>query len=365
MLRRRIKKIHQVSFLSLVPRGANNLCVIYKEDAKDNEDNLELKLLSKASSTFDERGEIYAVAYPAERRDNQGDIASADVCREMCHKFAKEGMKLDLRHDNKPVARDRAYVVENFLIQKADPRFADWKDYQGKPVDVTGSWGVVLKVDCPELRKLYREGKWGGVSLEGRAEFEIEKSDPDQGDDSVLTKEEVEKIIKSALSETSATLLKSVDEKIAGALKKSDEEAAKKKQDEDKVVKIDLTDKKAVAARLQQLKKEQLAKEVDINDPEALAAHLALLQKQEEEALSKETPEQKVARLTKEVAARDAKIAKLQKASTLPPTGEADTSSDDSADVGDLSKEEQDAFEQGKKEAEMINASRGFKTDKK
>lgn len=171
---RRIKKA-KITHLSLVPRGANRLPVIYKEDK--SADNLDIDLLVKESKNFDEKGELLAVVYAPELRDTQGDIAGADVIREAMHASAKDGLKIDMRHDGKELTKEQVYVAESFEIQQGDPRFKDFKDRDGRDVDVAGGWGVVLKIDDPAVRKLYREKKWGGVSMMGDGVVVVEKED--------------------------------------------------------------------------------------------------------------------------------------------------------------------------------------------
>ena len=170
---RRIKQAH-IRFISLVPRGANQLPVIYKSD--DN--TVEFDTLVKSDM---EEGTITSIVYAPEHRDSQGDIASATVIKEMAHEFAKSGEGIDIRHDGKVVPRDKAFVAESFIVQKGDPRFSDMKDYGGNPVDVTGAWAAVLKIEDESLRQEYRDGKWNGVSMGGTASVETEKSDDNLG----------------------------------------------------------------------------------------------------------------------------------------------------------------------------------------
>jgi hypothetical protein len=168
---RRIKKA-KIEFISLVPAGANKMPVLYKDDGM-----VEIETLVKASSDL---GELTAVVYAPEHRDSQGDIASAEVVKDMAYDAARRGVEIDLRHDGKAVGRERAFVAESFLVAKGDERFQGWKDRDGKQVDLTGAWATVIKIEDPELRQLYRDGKWGGVSMAGQAEvIETEKADGD------------------------------------------------------------------------------------------------------------------------------------------------------------------------------------------
>lgn len=174
---RRIKKA-KIQFISLVPRGANRLPVIFKSD--QGKDTFDFDLIFKASTDFLEKGELYACVYAPELRDSQGDIASASVIKDMMHDAAKNGLNVDVRHNEQALKKDDAFIAESFEIQKGDERFAGMKTYDGKAVDVTGGWGVVIKIDSEDLRKQYREGKWNGVSMSGPAVMELEKEDQAQ-----------------------------------------------------------------------------------------------------------------------------------------------------------------------------------------
>ena len=164
---RRIKKA-KIEFISLVPKGANKLQAIYKDDGSFTVGTLISKL--------GEEGELTAVVYAPNVRDSQGDIADASVVKQMSYDFIANGAKIDIRHDNKPVTPEMARVAESFLVQKSDERFADWKDTEGKPVDLTGAWATVIKIDDPDLREKFRSGEWAGVSMGGTAVVEQEKA---------------------------------------------------------------------------------------------------------------------------------------------------------------------------------------------
>lgn len=164
---RRIKKA-KINFISLVPKGANKMPVIYKSE----DDTVEIRTLIKSDI---DNGEITAVVYAPELRDSQGDIASAEVIREMAHEFSKNGKGIDIRHNGEVLSKEDAYVAESYIIKDGDPDFADMTDYEGNPVDVTGGWAAVIKVENSELRQAYRDGEWNGVSMGGTAEVEAEK----------------------------------------------------------------------------------------------------------------------------------------------------------------------------------------------
>ena len=162
-VKRRILKA-KISHLSLCPRGMNQIQTMYKaDDGVDH--NISLATIVKEGMT--EQGEILAVVYAPEMIDGEGDIASAAVIKEMAYDFSANGQGIDIRHNEQTLEVKDAYIAESFIIQKGDPRFANTKDYDGNEVDVTGGWGTVLKVNDEGLRKDYREGKWGGISMGG------------------------------------------------------------------------------------------------------------------------------------------------------------------------------------------------------
>jgi len=172
MAKRRITKA-TIKRISLCRAGANAFPVLYKAD----DSSVEISLLTKATNTFDEQGELLAVVYAPEIRDSEGDIASASVIRDAMHEFAKSGEGVDICHEGAALPADKAYVAESFEIQKGDPRFLGFQDTAGAAVDVTGGWGIVMKIEDPELRTLYRSGEWNGVSMGGTGQVEVGKAD--------------------------------------------------------------------------------------------------------------------------------------------------------------------------------------------
>ena len=152
----------KIGFLSLCPAGANTIRTMYKSD--DGNKNIELQMLSKDMS---EQGELICCVYVPDLEDSQGDQASAEVIKDFAYDFAKNGGNIDIRHNEEALSKDDIFVAETLIIQKGDERFEGMEDYDGNSVDVTGGWGVILKVEDDELRKLYRSGEWGGISMGG------------------------------------------------------------------------------------------------------------------------------------------------------------------------------------------------------
>ena len=152
----------KIGFLSLCPAGANTIRTMYKSD--DGNKNIELQMLSKDMT---EQGELTCCVYVPDLEDSQGDQASAAVIKDFAYDFAKNGGNIDIRHNEEALSKDDIFVAETLIIQKGDERFEGMEDYDGNSVDVTGGWGVILKVEDEELRKLYRSGDWGGISMGG------------------------------------------------------------------------------------------------------------------------------------------------------------------------------------------------------
>lgn len=188
----------EIKFLSLCPRGANRMPVVYKDD-----DHFDLETLVKVS---EDAGEILAVVYAPNLVDAQGEFADADVIKQMAYGFARDRGNVDIRHDNVAVKPSQAYVAESFIVAKGDERFADFKDANGKAVDVTGAWATVVKVDDPELRAKYRTGAWQGISMGGRAaRAEVAKADESRLEKLVKIIKELVAPTKAAAQETPMT----------------------------------------------------------------------------------------------------------------------------------------------------------------
>jgi len=172
--RRRILKA-DIEFISLCPKGKNRFRVLYKEDSDGQGDPpLEFRALTKDLG----EGRVLAAVYAPEHDDVDGDLAAPEVIEEMAHTWARNGSKLDLRHDGKALTREQAYVAESFIIQKGDSRFQGMTDELDRPVDMTGGWATVIQLEDQSLREQYASGEWGGVSLFGDGLVEpIEKED--------------------------------------------------------------------------------------------------------------------------------------------------------------------------------------------
>lgn len=173
--RRRIKR-GKITHISLCRRAMNQLPVLMKSG-----DRVQIELLTKVQP----EGLLHALVYVPEENgavDFEGDTAPAAVIKQLAHDFlanmVAEGGGIDIEHNLQVLGPDQVKIAETFLVQKGDPRFAGWKDYQGRPVKAEGSWAVILKILDPELRAAAERGELNGVSMFGHAEVEILAKSP-------------------------------------------------------------------------------------------------------------------------------------------------------------------------------------------
>lgn len=363
---KRIKKA-KVKYISLCPKGKNKLPTLYKEDGADY---LDLPMLLCKGPDFDDKGELLAVVYMPENPDADEHVASADVIKEMAYDFQKEDGQIDIRHDGKPVDKDRAFLAETFIVQKGDPRFSELRDYNGENVDATDSWGVVIKLEDPELRKAYREDGWQGVSLAGPALLVDETKEDTSNLEYEMKPEELEQVLEKNNSSVLDGLKSLVKELFTGKTEKSTEEPAPKpvakeepetpKEELEPVFKGDITNPEDVEAHCQALEAFELKKKLKLNDPVALRKHLDSLKKSKGDPKKEENPE--VAAILAEKAEVEERLAKAQKASNQPLQKENQDeeflASGPGFFVEGLSKEDQDLIKLGRLIGQNVNKRR-------
>lgn len=356
---RRIKSA-RITFISLVPRGANQLPVLYKSE----DQTAQFDCLVKADR-FEEHGELTAVVYVPERDDSQGDRASAAVIKQMAHDYVREMGAVDVRHNERALPREKVTVVESFIIQKGDARFADLKDYSDRPVDATGGWGVVIKVDDPDLRRLYREGHWNGVSMFGPAIVEpITKSAEPIADalakrlaaGTSNTKEDDMDIkeLEAALAKSNTSLAETI---VAGLVKALKPEA----KPDDKTTTIAKIEFEGDPSNLEDIAKHEAKLEAALvkwDDPKSVAAYRAkVAARTAAPAGGAGDGKGKSAELVKaeaDLAKAQAELAKAQRASNQG-TGDGANGNDALASATGLSKEVVAGFGTGSRMAKFVN----------
>jgi len=253
----------------------------------------EVTALTKEGQDISEEGLVYGVMYAPDMVDSQNDFADADTIKEIMHGFMKSGDGVDIKHDFKTLEKGSAFVAESFIIQPGDPRFTDSKDYAGNSVDVTGGWGVCIKIDDEDLREKYRSGEFQGLSMGGVYQTEEveeesvglikqlgallksftgrvpQNNEPELEID--MTAEELAKAIQDGT--------KSVFEGITSRLDTL--EKVEKPETKDvpapeapEAPTLDLTKVEDIKAHLKALELKKLQAEVDVTDPESLKKYL-------------------------------------------------------------------------------------------
>lgn len=167
---RKLKKI-DVSFISLVDKGANRKRLIFKNHegaACAIEKTLPIKKYDE------EQKMVFCIVYSPGETDTQGDYASAEVIKEAAYNFMRcaRTNNVDKQHDFIP---DEGFVAESWIVKENDSVFPD------EPI---GSWAVGIKVENDETWQLIKAGEITGLSLAGLAVTEeVEKQN-----DSILEK---------------------------------------------------------------------------------------------------------------------------------------------------------------------------------
>jgi hypothetical protein len=354
-MKQRIKRA-RVSFLSLVPRGANQLPGLYKSE----DDNMEFASLVKANEDFDEKGQLTALVYAPDREDSQKHFADSSTIRDMAYSFMEEGARLDIKHDRRELEKAQAFVAESFIVQDGDPRFQGMTDYLGKEVTPTGGWGVVLQINDESLRKAYREGGWNGVSLFSYAgDYELEGS-VEKALEEFQQRKEGKFMDESKLAELLKESNKILVETLLTALKPV-EEAAPEAQEQEMALeyKGSPDDIEALEKHHKEVQFASLKKGVDFSNPEEVEKYIEAVKaikgedlgKQEEEVESDESQQ-----LRKQMSDLQAKLDRSLGKSRVPDIAK----SQDQSNYFGLSREESELFDIGCEIGDIANSQRGY-----
>jgi hypothetical protein len=155
-VKRRLTKV-EANFISLVGKGANNKIIIFKAEPEGGE--LQYQKQVEIKKIDDEQKMVYGIVYSPDEVDLQGDIASADVIKNMAFSFMKNARtnNVDKQHN---FISDEGFVAESWLTKNGDPVF---------PEEKAGSWAVGIKVEKEETWQLVKSGAITGLSLAGLA----------------------------------------------------------------------------------------------------------------------------------------------------------------------------------------------------
>lgn len=322
--KRRIRR-GKITHVSLCRRGMNQMPVLMKSG-----DRVQIELLTKVAG----EGLLHALVYVPDTVDGEGDVASASVIKQMAHDFLANGGNIDIEHDLQVLGPDKVRIAETFLVQKGDPRFADWKDYQGKPVEAEGSWALILKVLDPELRQQAEKGELNGVSMFGNADVELLHK-------TTNTNTNTRKMDETQMQKLVEMLTKSLAAAISPAPAAPAPAPVAKAQIEFEGDPLDPVD---LAKHMDKV----LLASLDLSKPSDLAkwqGHVA--KRQAQIAAAAETDEQKLAKAQAELKKAQEQVAKLSKASNAG-ADPAPASESAPGSVG-LTKSEADLFAAGRK----------------
>jgi hypothetical protein len=206
--KRRIKAA-KISLISLVPAGANQVRSLFK-----SQDAVELSALAK----IDAEGYLTTLVYMPDATDTHGDTADVVAIKQWAHDFIPnmDGNGIDVLHDCEPVGNERAHICETFIVQKGDPRFEGLTTEAGDLIDPTGSWGVVIKIDDPDLRSRYATGEWVGVSMFGSAIVEpVTAKSTTPTKETEMDPKEMAEMLKAFGADLSATIVEGLSKALA------------------------------------------------------------------------------------------------------------------------------------------------------
>ena len=163
--KKRLLKSLDISFISLVDKGANQKTILYKS-ADANNDGQFNRTVNIAKVNEDQH-EVIGIVYEPDTPDSDGDWTTADVIKDAEYRFMKNKNtgNVDQQHD---LVGDKGFIAESWIIQKNDVRLPDAKE---------GSWAVVIKVENEEVWGQIKSGDITGLSMYGMAVVdEIQKA---------------------------------------------------------------------------------------------------------------------------------------------------------------------------------------------
>jgi len=175
-----------VLFVSLVKAGANKRTVIYKS-ATDGEGQPAFTREFTVRKADDAKQVVYGIVYPVgdegdpQSWDTDGEFATAKNVEEASWRFMKQARTAaGVDRDHSYQALGDVYVVENWIVRKGDPLFADEGD--------VGAWAQGIKIEDAALYNELKAAGYTGFSMAGVAErVEITKSEK-PADDGLLDK---------------------------------------------------------------------------------------------------------------------------------------------------------------------------------
>lgn len=162
----RVLRDIDVTFISLVDKGANQKTIIWKAEDQPSGGSKSpaFRRTFKVVKTDEEKHLVYGIVYAPDEWDSHEDTASAAEIEKAAHLFMKAArtQKVDKQHDLNP---DEGYVAESWIVREGDILFKE-----------VGAWAVAIKVENDETWEMVKSGEISGISLYGTANYEeIEK----------------------------------------------------------------------------------------------------------------------------------------------------------------------------------------------
>lgn len=342
-----------VGFVSLCRRGMNGIRTVMKSDGRFS--------VSSNLSKMDREGLLHTLVWVPDLPCHEGDVMTADEVRKMAHGFLPNGGHIDIEHNGKPLSADQVSIAEHYIVPEGDPKFQGICTSEGAQIDPTGGWGLILKINDPEIRADYESGEWNGVSLAGRAEvtpigksttptptptedeFDMTPEDRKQFSDELADKivNGLSVVLKAQTTETPPAepteTVETVSVDVPSDLDINDPEALEAWADQLYVESLDLT-KKSDVEKLAKHRREQAAKRAKV---EAQKAQETQESNEGAEGSENETELEKAKRERDEANARIEKLEKASKQSAQPGDEE------ESLEVANLNKSENSQWKAG------------------
>lgn len=197
------------------------------------------------AETVGSEGLLYVTVMEPDVVDAQGDTYTAEEVKKAAYRFAKKGLvgKNDINHNNQPVPE---FVIAETSILKTE-------DKEHFPDSKVGSWVLTLKCEdvSSELWQKVQKGQFNGVSLAGYAE--------DLGADNSAalaelksTLAEIKKSLGDKPDESSAKVVKAIEDRITSLEKTSADDSATEliKAFREEMKELTATMKKAISKSL-------------------------------------------------------------------------------------------------------------------
>lgn len=157
--KKRFLKSVNVTFISLVDKGANQKQIIFK--SADPSKNTYQKIV-QLKKVDEDQHMVYGIVYSPDQPDTDGDFTTAEVIKQMAYDFMKNRntTNIDKQHD---FDADEGFVAESWITKSGDPIFS---------LEPEGSWAVAIKVTKEDSWAKVKSGEITGLSMAGLAVVE-------------------------------------------------------------------------------------------------------------------------------------------------------------------------------------------------